>query len=180
MSHEIFVGKTKSGKTYLAKQKMLKSPKGVLFINYVDPERDKRFYQVDRFTDFRLIDNLLKSGRKVQYNVSVKHDNFGGEVEMLYDWMKNRGNAIICIDEVHLLPKTVQAKIANWWKVGRHRGIDAYGITQRPQELDRAMTTQSDYINIFKMSMEDTYLKTYGIDPAIVPKEVHKHVVIER
>lgn len=179
-AHRIFIGQTKSGKTYLAKKMMFESPKGSLFINYVDPEKDSRFEQVDRYTDFDLIKSLLKNGRKVQYNVNVNMDQFDEECVALYNAFKNEQSIIFCIDEVHLLKRKTKELLSNLWKVARHNSIDAFGITQRPQELDRAMTTQSEYIHIFKSSMEDQYFKSYGINPDKIPKEVHKYVTIER
>lgn len=177
--HEIFIGMTKVGKTFEAKRRMLESSKGALFINYVDPEKDKRFEQVDWTTDLSLIESLLSNGRKVQYNVN-KNSDFNIEVDVLYTVFKNMKNIIFCVDEIHLLDNKTKSKIANLWKVGRHDRIDAFGITQRPQELDRAMTTQSEKIHIFKCSMEDNYFKTYGIDPQTVPKVVHKFVTVDR
>lgn len=177
--HEIFIGMSQSGKTYLAKEKMLSSNQGALFINWVDPQRDSRFEQVDWKTDLSLIESLLKNGRKVQYNVK-KNGNFDIEVDVLYTIFKNCENFIFCIDEIHLLKKSTKEQLANLWKVGRHNRITAYGITQRPQELDRAMTTQSGRINIFKSSMEDAYFKSYGIDPNKIPTEKWKHIVVNR
>lgn len=175
--HRIFIGQTKAGKTFLAKKLMLESSKGALFINFVDPEKDKRFEQVNWNTDIDLIQSLLKNGRKVQYNVS--HD-FDIECEVLYTVFKDTKNIIFAIDEVHLLKRKTKELLSNLWKVGRHNQIDAFGITQRPQELDRAMTTQSERIHIFKSSMEDQYFKTYGIDHKKVPTEIHKYITIER
>lgn len=175
--HRVFIGQTKAGKTYLAKQMMVESSKGCLFINFVDPEKDKRFEQVNWTTDIELIQSLLKNGRKVQYN--VLHD-FDIECEVLYTVFKDTKNIIIAIDEVHLLKRKTKELLSNLWKIGRHNKIDAFAITQRPQELDRAMTTQSERIHIFKSSMEDQYFKNYGIDPKKIPTEVHQHVTIVR
>lgn len=177
MSHKIFIGMTEMGKTFEAVQQMRKSSKGVLFVNYVDHEKRSGFEQVNRFKDIDLIKALLSNGRKVQYNVTKDFDK---EVIALYKTFKNQENFIFAIDEVHLLKKETKALISNLWKVGRHNNIDAWAMTQRPTELDRAMVTQSKELYIFKTVMEDGFFNLYSIDKSILPKEKWKYHKIIR
>lgn len=176
--NRLFIGKTESGKTYLAKKLMLESSKGALFINYVDPEKDMRFEQVNEKTPFELIINLLKNGRKVQFNINP-NANFDNSVKGLYRVFRNIKNIIFCVDEIHLLDNKTKKELAKLWKTGRHNNIDAYGITQRPQDLDRGMTSQSKYLHIFKMSMENSYFKNYNIDLDLIPKVEREYHTLE-
>lgn len=175
--HKIFIGMTEMGKTFEAVNQMKKSSKGVLFINYVDHEKRSGFEQVNRHKDIDLIKALLNNRRKVQYNVT---SDFDKEMLAIYKVFKNQPNIIIAIDEVHLLNKETKSIIANWWKVGRHDGIDAWGMTQRPTELDRAMVTQSKEMYIFKTVMEDGFFNLYKIDKEKLPTEKWKYYLIRR
>lgn len=175
--HKIFIGMTEMGKTYEAVSQMLKSNKGVLFINYVDHEKRKGFEQVNKFSDLDMIKALLKNGRKVQFNVT---SNFDDEVRALYIIFKNQKNFVFAVDEVHLLKKNTKELISNLWKVGRHNFIEAWGITQRPTELDRAMVTQSKELYIFKTVMEDGFFNLYKIPKDKLPNEKWKYYKIVR
>ena len=177
MSHKIFIGMTEMGKTFEAVRQMKASSKGVLFINYVDHEKRSGFEQVNNNTDLDLVKNLLARRRKVQFNVK---GDFDKSVMALYKIFKNFNNIVICIDEIHLLNKDTKKLISNWWKVGRHDNIEAWGITQRPTELDRAMVTQSKELYIFKTVMEDGFFNLYKIDKSLLPKEKWKYHKITR
>lgn len=173
--NQIFIGKTESGKTFEAKKRMLQSSRGALFINYVDKEKDKRFEQTNRHTNLQLICNLLRNGKKVQYNIT---SDFDKEVIALHHFLvreKWACNFIFCIDELHLLKKRTLNVLSSIWKIGRHDNIYGYGITQRPQDVDRGMITQSKKLVIFKCSIEDSWFKSYGISIDKIPQEVHKY-----
>jgi hypothetical protein len=176
--HKIFIGMTDAGKTYEAKKQMLSASKGVLFVNYVEKEKSRGFEQVSKNTDIDLIKTLLRNGRKVQYNCSRK--SFDREMLALYNVFENFNDFIFCIDEIHLLNKEVKSEISNLWKTGKHNGIEAWGITQRPTELDRAMITQSKELYIFKTVMEDGFFNLYKIDKSLLPNEIWKYYLIER
>jgi len=176
--HKIFIGMTDAGKSFEAKKQMQASKKGVLFVNYVEKEKSVGFEQVNKNTDIELIKALLKNGRKIQYNCGRK--TFDKEMLALYNIFENEENFIFCIDEIHLLKKEVKDQIANLWKTGKHNNIEAWGITQRPTELDRAMVSQSKYMYIFKTVMEDGFFNLYKIDKSKIPTEVWKYYLIER
>jgi hypothetical protein len=173
---------TKSGKSYLAKKQLLESELSGIFINIVDLEIMSGFEIVDKKTNIDLIKNLLKNKRKLQYN--IKTENIDNELIILIDLLKKISKELngvnICIDEVHLFKNNTLEKLSLLWKIGRHTNINAWGITQRPQDLDRAMTTQSEEIYIFQLSMEDNYLKSYGIALENIPTEKYKYYILKK
>lgn len=182
LANRTYVGKTETGKTTLAVKHMLESNKGVLFINYVDKNKARKgFVNMDRNGEPKLLLNLLNNRRNVQWNVDINKNQFDKEVIMLYDFViSNRiKNIVFAIDETHLLKKKTADYIASLWKIGRHNEIDCYCMTQRPQDTPRAMITQSKQLYLFKLSFEDSWLKSYGISMETVPTENYKYEVIE-
>jgi hypothetical protein len=177
-NHKIFIGMTDAGKTFEAKKQMLASSKGVLFVNYVEKERSRGFEQVSKRTDIDLIKTMLNNGRKVQYNCGRK--TFNQEVKALYDIFEEHENFIFCIDEVHLLNDKVKEEIANLWKTGKHNNISAWGLTQRPTELERSMVTQSKEMYVFMTVREDGFFNYYKIPLNSLPQEVWKYTLIKR
>lgn len=176
MEHRCYFGKTLSGKTTLAKKDLAEAGSfGRLFVNLIDKERFAGYEQVNRTTPKQMIVNLLRNKRLVQYN--AKSDTFDLEVLALKKLVMGVGNCIMVIDEVHLLKKKTNEPLIEIWTGGRHENVWGWSISQRPQLMDRTMLTQSTKY-VFRLDLEDSWLKAYGIPMDTVPKENYKYIVI--
>jgi hypothetical protein len=170
------IGITLSGKSYYAKKTLFLEECGVLFINTLHDDADMEGWtKADSKSDIYDIIHGLSRGKKINYHPAKNIETREIEVFYVVNKLLGRENIefILAVDEVHLYEsKEIEILFKNVSQMGRHSGIVPVWISQRPQQLDRALITQSYTIIIFNTNMEDSYFKSYGINPDKLKQEI--------
>jgi KaiC/GvpD/RAD55 family RecA-like ATPase len=170
------LGTTGYGKSYYAKNTLKKEGCGVLYYNTICDNADMRGWtKADGSIDFTDLIKALDKGEKINYQAIKNVEIREMELQYILGKLQSRQNKtfILAVDEVHLFEdKDTRRLMKNISQVGRHFGIIPVWISQRPQQMDRALITQTSTKIIFYTEMEDSYFKSYGIDVEKMKKEI--------
>jgi len=142
---ELIFGKRGSGKSFLAKKLVEKTPRLLIFdtIGEYDngvvcdsPESLANFWQPYQNKNFRIIYRPLKPQ---------------DEIEVIAGLVWSCGEMTLLIEEVDCFcgPQTISDNLAMLIQRGRHKNIELIGVTQRPFGIHRLLTSQAKEIYIF-------------------------------
>jgi archaellum biogenesis ATPase FlaH len=168
MGHTIVLGQTQTGKTYATEHILKTQKQGVIFFN-TQLETLRGYIQINKFTSFKIIKNLLNKGQKLNYTPVPKLQIQEQEIKFLVNQLFEFGNfskeknIFIAIDEVHLFAKTSQQAIERIATSGLKFGLNGIFLSQRPANMSNTLMSQSIEMLIFKCSMESQYFKNYNI-----------------
>lgn len=150
----VFVGKTGSGKTYLARaltedvaRLVVFDPKGTLYT---------REWGLTEWTD-KAQKALLDPRQPVRLRIPAPRR---GERPWEYymDLVWQAGDCLVYIDEVygvHLPGRQPSPELSALYTRGRERGIGTWGATQRPAWVPLFVISESEWAFVFKLQLED-------------------------
>lgn len=170
------LGTTGYGKSYYGKKTLLKESRGTIYYNTLRDNVDMKGWTLaDGKNEFMDLVKALDKGNKI--NFQAYNDIDMRELELQYLLMsflrRNNKPFIFAVDEVHLFEEKETKKLMkNVSQIGRHQNITPVWISQRPQQMDRALITQTPTKIIFYTEMEDSYFKSYGIDVEKMKQEI--------
>jgi archaellum biogenesis ATPase FlaH len=180
MGHTIVLGQTQTGKTYATEHILKTQKQGVIFFN-TQLETLRGYIQINKFTSFKIIKNLLNKGQKLNYTPVPKLQIQEQEIKFLVNQLFEFGNfskeknIFIAIDEVHLFTKTSQQAIERIATSGLKFGLNGIFLSQRPANMSNTLMSQSIEMLIFKCSMESQYFKNYNIPIENILEKIEKN-----
>jgi len=166
--HTTVIGRTQEGKTYTVNKILKEQKRGVLFFN-TQLEDLQGYIKIDKNTRFKIIYDLLKKGKKLNYFPSTKLNIQEQEIIFLINKLFELGNfnkenyIYFVIDEVHLFKKEGLEEICRIATGGIRYGIHGIFLSQRPANISNTLMTQSSEMLIFFCNMESQYFKNYEI-----------------
>lgn len=166
--HTTVIGKTQEGKTYAVNHILKNQKNGVIFFN-TQLEELKNYIKIDKNTSFKVINDLLKKGQKLNYEPSSRLSIQSQEITFLINQIFENCNfsksnyIYFVVDEVHLFKKVALESICRIATGGIRYGVHGIFLSQRPANIDNTLMTQSIEMIIFKCNMESQYFKNYCI-----------------
>jgi len=166
--HCTVIGRTQEGKTYTVNKILNNQKRGVLFFN-TQLEDLKGYIKIDKNTRFKIILQLLKSGKKLNYFPSTRLNIQEQEIIFLINQLFEHGNfsktnfIYFVVDEVHLFKKLGLEEICRIATGGLRYGIHGIFLSQRPANISNTLMSQSTEMLIFFCNMESQYFKNYEI-----------------
>jgi ATPase family associated with various cellular activities (AAA) len=169
----LFVGKTGSGKTYLAQQVLKHYPHVVIY----DPKcmiEDKDYVRVRTFKEAERAGNRMYGQRtsRILYAPNAAEHPYATPVyfDVFCHWIYERKNCVLYIDEVYAITKNANT-IPYWYLAllsqGRGLGISVFQASQRPTNIPSYILTESENYYAFflkKESDRDRIEELSGID----------------
>jgi ABC-type dipeptide/oligopeptide/nickel transport system ATPase component len=155
----VIVGKSGSGKTYLAKYviKQMIPYKRVIIISNRNEYDIPALYEAEitRSTKGRIdYANLVMKKSPLFLSYLLTDQDVTAELDRLSEALMQVGNTALFIDEAHLFfPRWRASEGLNILvKAGRKEGIDTVFITQMPVDLNPAALKQKSYIVSFQVT----------------------------
>jgi hypothetical protein len=139
----LFLGRTGSGKTTLAKAFLAITPRWVI----LDAKHTVRVPGVPiRKTFNRHLDRQI---------IRVEPDEW--ELERwsdVIDAVWRRGNAVLYVDETTLItpPRTILPALGKAIRTGRERGLGVWCGSQRPKDIPSAVFTEAEHFFVFQLT----------------------------
>jgi DNA helicase HerA-like ATPase len=154
-SERVFiVGTTGSGKTTLAKALLYGSPNVII----LDPKRTFTLpdtWKHETYTALREIENH-RGPQTAIYRPTI--DELETGVEGFFEWVFERGNTLLYIDEVMRVTRATRIGrgYATCLQLGRERGVGVWSATQRPANIPLVVMTESEHYFVFRLrNIED-------------------------
>lgn len=138
------VGRTGSGKTYLARHLLATIPR-LLVIDAKDELTDWQTQVWNKKASRRFVD-----GANLRLRV-VDEDN----VQPAFEAMLDSGNGIVYVDETYFLSELGRDVLKLYralWTRGRGLGIGGWASTQRPRFIPLFTLSEADFVILFKLS----------------------------
>lgn len=168
--HTLVIGRTRTGKTYGVKNTLARMPEPVFFIN-TQYEDLLKYITATCNTSWNLIRKVLRNHElrghnKINYEPGNVPANRDQELTALITAMFKTTwprRIYVVIDEVHLFKQKPLEQIQRIATGGLRYNINGIFISQRPALVDNTIMTQAQKFVIYKNSMEDDYLRRYGL-----------------
>lgn len=152
----IFVGKTRSGKTFLAKQllRMILDRTKDTQVIFIDPKHETTFF--GNGEDLEHPKLVEKYNSKVRVQV-FQTFTWNEHLEHMVDAVLKRGNAIVVLDEIGGIATatTVPTGITRLWTQGGGKNVGAWSLVQFPRRIPSVIKTQSEHWFIFRLNSLD-------------------------
>ena len=171
----LFVGKTGSGKTTLARCLLA----GRTYVAVLDPKGNIAWPGYDRHTTFRA---LIKSrAPKLIYSPKWNELNDPDYWEAFFTWIYKRKNTTVYVDEVfavtqgQVIPPHYHACLTR----GRELGISTWSATQRPKSIPQVLKSEAEHIYTFRLKLDVDRVaieQTTALDEALQAALPTKHV----
>jgi len=175
MQNEIvcILGKKGSGKSTLAKKYIMNSKKPVIIWDFLgEYENDvvcENLSELQKSIEYV----LLKKKRLVIAVRKFTTEQFPILCCVAYEI----GNFMFVIEEATAVcnPSYIPEEFAFCFRYGRHKGLDLLTIAQRPPEINRLLTSQSDIINVFRFTEPRDIDYIQRIDHTYNPEKLKKY-----
>jgi len=141
------VGKKGSGKTYYTQDFLKHARKPFIVIDsMMEYEVDSRFDSVEN-----LIATLQEKGSTKLGNIGLTLST-AEEAHEFFAWAWHLNPHILVVEEFHqyTTPWAMPPALQRLFRMGRHKGIDIIGVTQRFSDLHQIAQTQADAIIFFQ------------------------------
>lgn len=146
------VGKTKSGKTFLARHLM----RPVKRLVVIDPKNGLKDWGLEEWNSETI--KVFEDGGDIQLRVGPEPGRDLTEYWNDIFWtIYEVGNCVVYIDEIYLLAegnKYPQA-LKFIWTTGRERDIGAFSISQRPRYIPKYLISEAEHFFVFRLLLED-------------------------
>jgi hypothetical protein len=166
------VGKKLSGKTYYTQHFLERTKKPFIVVDsLVEYHVDTRFDNVDDF-----ITTLEKKGDKIKLgNIGLSLPTSDEALEF-FAWAWHLNPHILVIEEFHQYGNAwaMPTQLDRLFRMGRHRGIDIIGITQRFSDLPQVARTQADAIIFFQQQGDRDFVAIEKFATAELAERVSK------
>jgi hypothetical protein len=159
--HQLFIGKTGSGKTYNMKQHKHVKTKAARVVVW-DPYQSHDCIYFDNLRDFgkalaKCVTLPKNRGFKIGLSVNPTTANFERFSELV--WLALDGNKLLAVIVEELADVAKTGKASQYWgqlsRVGRKYGAILLPATQRPQEVDKTIFTQVSAVWVGLLSPYD-------------------------
>ena len=155
-----FIGRKGSGKSFFVKE-LLKSGALKRYI-IIDTQNEYSYFgtiieDVESLREF-----LLRHG-DTDFRVVFKLKHLEDQEELF--WItRNVNNYTLIVEEIHLFcnPYFIQEDLKNNLALGRHKGRSLWYISQRPAQINKLLTSQSDLIVVVGAIHEPADLAYFG------------------
>ncbi len=139
------IGKTGSGKTYLARKLLLKQKRVLIY----DPRDGLDDWDTD--TDSANTVNRIKDDDAFRIRI-VEEDRF----LTLLESVLVRGDVLVYIDEIYGIttgPTAYPKILRDIWTRGRSLNIGAWGATQRPKMIPLFFLSEAEHFFVYRLTM---------------------------
>lgn len=141
------IGRSGTGKSHLLKGQLLARITTPVVL--IDSQNEYAHLPVVCDNVIDLIDLIELKERMIRF-VSDKEADFERIVRIVYECYINM--YIVCEEvSIYLDPLSAPVIVKSYLKFGRHSDLGFICTTQRPAECHRIITSQSDYLFIFKL-----------------------------
>ncbi len=160
--HCMFIGRTGSGKTFLAEH-ALEEREYVVVHDGKGTFREKPLVRADllrkggRWEVCRTVDDCVRSkAPRICYSPARKDLLDLGEQAAFFEWILRRQNTTLLIDEYTLVcdGQNVPDPLLAIYATGRELCIEAWGCTQQPVMIPNIAYTQSQFFAIFHVALD--------------------------
>lgn len=172
--HTSILGASGSGKSYLAKEIFNYMPYSGLFVNTMQHAVNGIEINLDNWADCMFPHtqgNIVKT--KITRKVHQRFDDFSLQTEEIIEVVRTiqeatNGNLFyIFVDEVNFY-KAIDNCLRETVLTGQNHNLFLVSISQRPQNVDKNIFTQSNMVYSTFEEFDITYLKKLGIKPLAV------------
>lgn len=174
--HSAILGMTRSGKTYFTGHVLEMLQEQGAHTIFVDPKHDREYARLGTIchSAIEVYSQLLKKNRAIVFRPSAVRDERNAELDKLVEMMMElqrtdgfrRIRRVIAIDEIQLFvgkgSKSRAVEII--WTVGAGIGMMGIALTQRLQNLNEDIWSQSENKVCFKMDERPEYLKSRNLE----------------
>jgi len=151
----LFIGKTRSGKTFLSRIFMRMFARRVpdLQIIIIDPKHEIRKFGKGATLD---TPKLVTRYSKVKVQVFQTFEWIPALDEMV-DKLLIRGKAIVCLDEMGGIAtaNSVPSGLIRLWTQGGGKGVGSWALIQYPRRVPLVIKSQSEHFFMFRINNKD-------------------------
>ena len=173
-----FVGKTRSGKSFLAwflLRRFSQADKNRQII-FIDPKHEHRKFGKGDSIDTPKLVSTYDPKARVQIFQTYEWTQ---ELERMVDAVLKRGNAIVVLDELGGIATAthVPTGITRLWTQGGGKGVGAWAMIQFPKRVPKVIKSQSEMFFMFRITdaKDRADMHDYIPDRNIVDKALPKH-----
>lgn len=153
----LFVGKTRTGKTYLANYllgQFVRKHENLQIVT-LDPKHERRNFSKDgESIDFPKL--VTRYDKKARFQCFQSY-RWSQELEDTVDILLKRGSAIFDLDEVGGIAtaSSVPDGITRLWTQGGGKGVGAWAKIQFPKRVPGVIKSQSEFFFMFRINPEE-------------------------
>ena len=171
--HTAVLGMTRSGKTYFVTEVFKKMQADGIHTIYVDPKSEISGIGKICKTPMQVYAALLSRTPAIIYYPPTPREeriqSLNKVMSIIFDLANQPGfkriRRVIAIDEIQtFVKKGTNEAVEQLWLVGAGKNIIGLGLTQRLQNLNETVWSQSENKVIFKISDRLEYLKSRNLD----------------
>jgi len=151
-----FIGKTRSGKSFLAWYLLHHFAKDKeRQIIFIDPKHEHKQFGDGKELNFP---KLVKSYDSKAHVQVFQTFNWNAALDHMVDTVLKRGNVIVVLDELGGIADAnrVPSGLTRLWTQGGGKGVGAWAMLQRPKRTPQVIKTQTELYFVFRInSTED-------------------------
>ncbi len=170
----LILGKTGSGKSYLAK-KLLRQFDRVVVYDTMD-----EYTEGVVFEDMRSFGEFWKRCHTGKFRLIYRPKNINAEFDTIAGLVWDCGNCAFLVEEIDLFGSAwkISDEFSDIIRRGRHKNITFIGVTQRPFGINRLLTSQAKEIYVFNSNepRDRDYIKQLLSTAQISEADVIEHL----